>query len=135
LKKYIRKADIILFIVLVVVGLTASIILAMSKSGGDTVVVQRNGELYGKYSLFEDREIVISDTAKAKSSNAKSSNKTENVLVIKDGTAIMESASCHNQVCVHHAAISQTGESIVCLPNKVIVKIEGKDGGYDAISR
>jgi len=120
LKKYIRKADIILCIVLVIVGLAASMIIAMSKSGGDTVIVERDGELYGKYSLFEDRTVDIAG---------------KNVLVIKDGTAIMESASCHNQVCVHHAAVSQAGESIVCLPNKVIVKIEGKDGGYDAISR
>ena len=46
MKQYIRKADIILFIVLVVAGLAASAVLAMSHTGGDTVAIESGGELY-----------------------------------------------------------------------------------------
>ena len=45
------------------------------------------------------------------------------VMVI-DGTKVyMESADCPNQICVHHGAISHTGETIVCLPNRVVIEI------------
>ena len=59
MKKYIRKADIILFIVLLVIGLAATAFVLMSKSAGTTVYIESAGELYGKYSLFEDKEIKV----------------------------------------------------------------------------
>ena len=47
-----------------------------------------------------------------------------NTVVIKDGLVYMSDATCKNQVCVNTGKISKKGESIVCLPNKVIVEIE-----------
>ena len=48
----------------------------------------------------------------------------------------MASASCHNQICVHHKPISETNQSIVCLPNRVSVEIRaaGKEGKIDVYS-
>ena len=45
------------------------------------------------------------------------------ILVISDGKADMESADCPNQICVHHSAISHIGETIVCLPNRVVIEV------------
>lgn len=45
-------------------------------------------------------------------------------LVIDDGAAYMESADCPNQICVHHNPVSHKGETIVCLPNRIIVEID-----------
>lgn len=45
------------------------------------------------------------------------------ILVIKDGKAYMLEADCPNQICVHHSAISHKGETIVCLPNRIIIEI------------
>ena len=50
-----------------------------------------------------------------------------NRLVIKDGTVHMEEASCPDKVCIKQGPISETGQSIVCLPNRVIVTITGTD--------
>lgn len=122
MKKYIRKADIVLLIVLLAIGIASSVYLASSRTGGDTVIISQNGEMYGKYSLMEDNKIVIED------------GDEKNVITIKGGKVSMTEASCHNQVCVHHSPISYSGESIICLPNKVVVKIEG-GGGYDAVSK
>ena len=111
-----------MLIVLVLVGLASTAYVAMSRSGGDTVIIEQNGDLYGKYSLFEDKTITI---------NGKHS---KNVVSIDGGEVIMYESTCKNQVCVRHGAISATGESIICLPNRVVVRIEGKGGGYDAVS-
>ena len=45
------------------------------------------------------------------------------ILIISGGKADMESADCPNQICVHHSAISHTGETIVCLPNRVVIEV------------
>ena len=47
----------------------------------------------------------------------------------------MQEASCPDQICVHHSRISRNKETIVCLPDKVVITIEnGEDSGIDAVS-
>ena len=36
----------------------------------------------------------------------------------------MLEANCPDEICVHHKPISKNGETIVCLPNKVVVVIK-----------
>ena len=47
----------------------------------------------------------------------------ECIMIIKDGEVYMQEADCPNQICVHHAPISHRGETIVCLPNRIIIEI------------
>ena len=47
-----------------------------------------------------------------------------NTIEIKNGKADITAATCKNQICVKHKKIEKKGESIVCLPNKVIVEIK-----------
>ena len=54
-----------------------------------------------------------------------------NRLVIRDGKAFMETATCPDGICVSHRPISRVGESIVCLPHRVIVKVIGEGGGEE----
>ena len=46
-----------------------------------------------------------------------------NVFAIKDGTAYVTEASCPDQICVMHAHIKYNGETIACLPHKLVVEI------------
>ena len=45
------------------------------------------------------------------------------VMVIDGAEVYMESADCPNQICVHHSSISHKGETIICLPNRVVIEI------------
>ena len=90
---------------------------------GALVVVTREGEVYGTYSLSQPQTVKIKN----------SKGKTTNVLVIRDGKADMKEADCPDKLCVHQKAISAENESIVCLPNRVVVTVtnskkEGMDG-------
>ena len=131
MKQYIRKADIILFIVLVAAGLAASAALTMSRADagdGARVIIESGGNLYAAYSLYEDRTLSVP---------APNQSDSYNVVEIRDGTVSVTEASCKNQVCVRHGAISRSGESIVCLPNRLVVRIEnasGEGGGYDSVT-
>ncbi|MCD8223457.1 MAG: NusG domain II-containing protein [Clostridiales bacterium] len=46
-----------------------------------------------------------------------------NHLIIHDNTAWIEDASCPDKLCVHQGKISHNGEMIVCLPNRVTVRV------------
>lgn len=123
MRKYFRKADYILLVILLVVGLAASMYISFSTEAGDKVIIRAKGQLYGTYQLSEDNTITVAQGSK------------ENIISIDHGQVVMHSASCKNQVCVEHAPISMTGESIICLPNQVVVTIEGKEDEFDAVTK
>lgn len=89
-------------------------------SGNGWVEVQVDGEVYGSYPLHREQTIEINDT---------------NLLTVVNGAAEMKRASCPDQVCVHHKEISRNGESIICLPNKVVISIvDGEEPELDAVA-
>lgn len=47
-----------------------------------------------------------------------------NVFEIVDGIAVISEADCRDQICVEHTGISKQGESIVCLPHRLVVEIQ-----------
>ncbi|MBQ7703541.1 MAG: NusG domain II-containing protein [Firmicutes bacterium] len=121
----IKKADIILFIIILAVGLAVTVLPLAGTLTDPAVKVTVNGETYGIYSLSEDQTVeIVQETP---------DGTLTNVLVIEDGKCHMESASCHNQICVNHRPITGRGDVIVCLPNKVVVEIVG-GGDVDVIS-
>lgn len=148
MKQYLRKADIILFIALVVLGLAVSAALSMSHAdaGADAkVIIESGGELFATYPLSGDTEVVVPAPGGVRYSDPKSAAagqdddctqyKYYNKVKISGGRVSVTEASCRNQVCVSHGQISRTGESIVCLPNRLVVRIEGgKGGGYDTVT-
>ena len=58
-------------------------------------------------------------------------NNGTNTLVIEDRAAWMEDALCPDHICVDMGKIRYSGQSIVCLPNRVVVSIEGVSGEAD----
>ena len=102
-----KKGDIVI-IVSVAVAFVASIVLLVGLSGQcSTVTVKQNNEIVYSQKLSYDANVTLET----------------NTVVIKDGIVYMSDATCKNQVCVNSGKISKKGESIVCLPNRVIVEI------------
>ena len=81
---------------------------------GDRVVVTVDGTEFGTYSLAEDVRVEIRTGAQEEELN---------VLVIKDGVAYVETATCPDGICAGHKPVSREGESIVCLPHKVVITV------------
>ena len=46
------------------------------------------------------------------------------IIEIKDGKARIKESSCPNQTCVRAGWISEIGETVICAPNKIIIKIQ-----------
>ena len=46
----------------------------------------------------------------------------------------MTASDCPTQDCVHTGAITRSGQSIVCLPGRIVIQLEGGgDGGPDLV--
>lgn len=51
-----------------------------------------------------------------------------NTIVIENRTVRIDSSDCKNQICVEEGAIDTPGQTIVCLPHKVVVQIVDASG-------
>ena len=115
-----KKTDLIFIAAL----LALAGILFLANAGreeGAFAVVTVNGEAAGKYPLDEDGIFPL--------------NGGSNTLVIEAGEAFLTDADCPDKLCVKMGRISKTGQSITCLPNRLIVKIEGAGKAeFDALS-
>ena len=120
--KILKKADIVLFATLMIIGISLSVLSFKSATPAKSVVVTVDGELYGTYDIEENQTIKVTE------------NNHTNKITIKDGRVQMSYSDCKNQVCVKDGSISKTNHTIVCLPNKVMIEITGGEEEIDAVS-
>jgi len=56
-----------------------------------------------------------------------------NTVVVDGGRVHIEEADCPGQDCVEHDSISNAGETIICLPNQLVVTISAGEGSMDGV--
>lgn len=108
--KYIKKADIIFISIIFILIVILSLFLYTGNQESTTVVIEVEGEIYGKYPIDDYREIDINGT---------------NTLTIDETGVYMSHADCSDQICLQHYKLTTNLGVIVCLPNEIIVHIEG----------
>ena len=108
-----HRNDVLLTAALLALGGGLALFLHFTRQAGGVVSVQVDGEVVMELPLSEDTRVVLGEGAHT------------NVLVIENGTAQVVEASCPDQVCVRQGAVRYEGESIVCLPHKLVAVIEG----------
>ncbi len=109
-----KRNDLVLIGLLLLAAVVGILYLFVFRSSGNMVKVTVDGEVYGVYSLSEDRTEEIHTGADGSGFNR---------LIIRDGKVYMETASCPDGICVAHRPIFRDGESIVCLPNRVVITV------------
>lgn len=126
--KRMGRPDLLLIAGLLAAGLAGmSAVRLLAGKNGTFVRITVDGNLYGTYSLADEQVISV---------EADESGAVTNVLKISGGEAKMTEADCPDKLCVHQNSISRQGETIVCLPNRVVVEITGEDKAeFDSIAR
>ena len=113
-------------VVLLVVILAAACALAVWSRGNDagelTAVVTVDGTEAERIPLKD-----LPDGERTYSGNGY----TLRVLLSPEGIRV-EEADCPTQDCVHTGTITRTGQSIVCLPARIIIRLEGGAVDKDA---
>lgn len=122
-KVNLQKKDwILIMVVVLVAGLVFLMHEFIGGRGAGCVTVKVEGKLQGVYSLSKDRTVEI--------------NGGTNILKIRNGIADMTEADCPDKLCVNQKAVSKNGESIICLPNKVVVTIDSSENSeFDAVAQ
>lgn len=120
----IKKNDLILIGIVVFLGLAVIIFTNLTKEEGSKVVITVDGKVYDTLSLQENTTYTID-----------LGENVYNTFEIKDGYADMLDASCPDKICVAHKNIHYNNETIVCLPNKVVLEvINSEDSEVDMIA-
>ena len=111
--KKTRRSDLLLILVLLAAAGGVWAWLYFTRAQSAEVRVTVDGAVYGTYPLDTDTTVRIGDDT------------NYNILVIKDGEAWVSEASCPDKICVNKGKIQYDGESIICLPNKVVIETVG----------
>lgn len=118
-----KKAD---FIVIAVVAVVAGVLLfflyGVNSNSGSFVRVEVDGKVIDTLDINEDTTLEI-----------ESENGGTNTLVIKDGKAKVTDANCPDGICTNHKEINKNGESIICLPHKLVVTVVNEKSGGDDV--
>lgn len=115
------------FMLVAGIVLTALLIWAgfqfINNGRADFVYVLQDGEQIASYPLSEDRTAIISY-----------GENEYNLLIISGQAAFVSDADCPDKLCVGQKAISRKGESIICLPHKLVILIDSEEEGeMDAV--
>ena len=110
------RNDVILVTVILVIAVTVLLFINATKVQGNRVVVKINGVEAQSYALSENTEFEIK-TGK--------NNENSNIVVIENGKVRVTEADCPDGICKEYRPISYVGETIICLPHKVVIEIVG----------
>ncbi len=110
LRSLITRADIALIVVFLVIS--GVLFAHFHKQSGSKVEIRYGDRLIGTFLLSEDQIIEIDDGIAAE---------------IKDGKVHMLRSTCPHQVCVQQGWSSTPARPIICVPNKVYIRILGDD--------
>lgn len=117
-----KKADLIIIgAVGLIVGILFVCLYVFGGDSGKYVQIESNGEVVETLKLDEDiqKEYRFGDET--------------NTLKIENGKATVTDANCPDGICVNHKAIYRKGESIICLPHKLVITIIGDSPTDDEI--
>jgi hypothetical protein len=116
-----KGAD-LLFLALAIGASGASLVFAAQGTAGRATLVAESPAGSYLYSLDEDAVVNIPGTL------------GDSALEIRGGAARFVDSPCENKLCVAHRPLSRSGDWSACLPNRVIIRVEGlpEEKGLDA---
>ena len=116
-----KRGDLYLIVGCLLATLVCCCLWFLLRQDGSAVIVEQNGRETARYALSEDRTVRIEGEG------------GYNLLVIEGGEVYLSEADCPTQLCMKTGKIRYAGQSIVCLPHKLAVRITGGASGLDGV--
>jgi hypothetical protein len=117
---HLKKGDKVIIILVILLALFAIFQrYVFPKTKSEDVVVKSDGVTVQQRSL----ETTGTFTIKNKEGQL--------TFIIQDKKVKVTESTCKDKLCVKQGWISRTGESIVCLPNRITITITGGDESVD----
>ena len=115
-----RLADGVLLVLLVALTFISPRLIPAGPTG-DTLLVRTSGSVFEVDLTDEGPHPIDGPLGQA-------------VLMVRDGKAWLQNAPCPLKICERMGPIDESGEVILCLPNRIHIQVAGSEG-VDAISR
>lgn len=119
--KLFKKLDIIIIISLVIISFIPYFIFSkmLKKEYSSTYAnIKLNGKTYDNIPLSSfkgEKEIEIKN------------DHGHNIIKIKDNEISIIEADCDDSLCIKQGSITKVGQTLVCLPHKLIIEIKGDE--------
>lgn len=120
----IKFGDILIVLIIAAVIVLLVVLPSRQSSGVLTAVIIADNEEVARIELSSVDEPIIFDLQE------------QGVLITaRDGRIWFTSSTCADQICVNTGKLERAGDIAVCLPNRVLVKIEGvRDSDIDVVA-
>ncbi len=110
MKPLLKKADIILFGLLIAIAAAGIILLSGAGTAGETAIVRQDGKTVRQISLSVDQTFRVGNV----------------VFEVKDGAIAFIESTCPGKECIHSGWQRRPGSSAACLPNHISVTVTGQ---------
>ncbi|KZL94255.1 NusG domain II-containing protein [Clostridium magnum] len=126
MKKGDKIAAMIIIGLIIISAIGVFVYKQYSKDSHHIAVIKQDGEIIKTIDLNEVTE----------KSQIRIPYKDEdfNTIEVEPGRIRFIDADCPDKVCIKTGWLSEPGQTAVCLPHKLMIKINGKDSSYDQIS-
>ena len=121
-----KRGDIVILILALLLCAAPLLMLLPAPSAPARAVVRQNGAVLYTLPLEADveKEVLSPDGSGF------------NLIRVQGGTVYIADADCPDRTCVRMGAISRAGETLVCLPHRLTITLEGAaDSALDAVTR
>ena len=112
--KKIKRDAVLVLLCIIISAAVYFIINIYVKKDGAYAVVKVDGEIIRSLELNKNTSVIVHGYQGG-----------SNTIVVDNGQVYMTDADCPDKLCERTGRISRTGESIVCLPHRVVVEIQG----------
>ncbi len=107
-----KRNDWLLFGGAVAVGCLMLLFYWIFAKEGAYAVIMKEGAVTESYPLLKEQEVLIHTPYGI------------NRMRIQGGTAFMIEADCPDKLCVRQKPIAKEGESLICLPHRLVVSVQ-----------
>lgn len=115
-----RKFKFDIFLIILLIGALVSwlvIWIVTSSNENKKAIIEYDNEVVLELSLSENKEVRLKELSNGKTL------KYEMLIIVEDGTIRVEENECPNHDCIKEGKKNKIGDVIVCLPNKVVIKV------------
>jgi hypothetical protein len=125
----LRAGDVILVVLILIAAAASMLIVSRATAGekGSLAIVEVNGK--------EVRRVTLGSGQPARTITVKGWN-GPSTFEVKEGRVRMVKSTCRDKICIGVGWIDTGGRSIVCLPNRVVIRVTGKrtSGKIDTVT-
>jgi len=123
IRHILTVADRVLFIVLLFLCITSVWAVKHLRPQGKEVIVEFQSNIVYQGSLFTNKHLEIKGQIGI------------TTVEIENAEVWVSHSDCPHQICVKTGKIDQAGDIIVCIPNKIVVRVKKRgQSTYDAIT-